>query len=344
MKKMLLFLAIFALCRMPGAAQTVYWAEDFSSNAGWTLQQNWSISGGKLQFYWSPTVTNFDLSAISPPVELHANIQELIVNQHLNAYSASNPPETAEIYVISGDTEYLLWSHTLNMGNWGNQSGSEIDFDISDLAGQTVQFKFRTFGLTTFNWNWWQVFDLKLTAMFDHDLAAQSLTGPNSVNANQTGTWSFEVKNFGSQPQSEFSVSMYSLKFGSLIGTINVTEPIQPQQTLSFDFDWTPSFAHNTALYAVVNFEGDEFPANNVSESHFVRVKPELEISVLVWDWDNGISTVVCPEQGDLIRPTMALTRALDKTGITYQLENILPQSLEGYDIVFASLGCYCLS
>jgi len=344
MKKVLLFLAIFALCKMPGSAQTIYWVENFSSNNGWALQQNWSISGGKLAFFWSPTVTNFDLSAISPPVELHANVQELIVKQHLNAFSASNPPETAEISLVTSSSEHLLWSHTLNMGNWGNSAGSEIEFDISQFAGQTVQFKFRTYGLTTWNWNWWHVFDLKLSAMFENDLAALNITGPNVLNQNETGTWNLGVKNFGSQPQTGFSISMFSMRYGSLIGTVNVAETIQPQQTMTFNFDWTPTFVHNTALYAVVNLEGDEFIANNISESFFVRVKPDQEISVLVWDWDNGISTVVCPEQGDLIRPTMALSRALDKTGITYQLENILPPSLAGYDIVFASLGCYCLS
>lgn len=344
MKRVLLFLVLLALSILPVASQTVYWSESFNSNNGWTLQQNWSIAGGKMEFYWSPTVTNFDLSATSPTIALHPNTQSLIVNQHLDVYGSSNPPEVAQIYLATAVSQVLLWSHTLNTGNWGNPTGSELQFDISQYAGQNVSLKFRTYGLTTFNWDWWHIFDVKLTAIFQNDLAAIGITGPNSLNPSQQGTYSVQVKNTGNQPQQGFTVSLYSKRFEELLGTINVAQPILPQQIATYNFTWTPAFVHNTVLYAEVILTGDEFNGNNTSGSLFVRIKPTINPSILVWDNDNGISTVVCPDQGDLIQPTTALTRTLDKAGLTYQLVSVLPQNLSGYDIVFASLGCYCLS
>lgn len=344
MRKTLLFLALFALCRMQVFSQTVYWTETFENNQGWTFDQNWSITSGKLQFYWTPIYYNFDLSATSPVIELHENIQSLIVNQFLDAFGSSNPPETAEIRLVSSTTEYLLWSHTLNNGDWGSSAGSEVELDISDFAGQSVQFKFRTLGPSTYQWNWWYIFDLKLSAIFQNDLAILGINGPHIFNPNETSALSVLLHNPGMEPQSDFTISMLCCKTGNVIGTVEFADVIQPQQTQSVDFEWTPTQVFNTAFYAEIELEGDEFSGNNKSRSHFIRVKPDIDISLLVWDKDNGINTITCPEQGDLVKPTVLLTRALTNAGIDFTLVNNLPPDLNEYNIIFVSLGAYCLS
>lgn len=344
MKKLVILTYTLLILCVEVKTQTVYWHEEFDVNQGWTLQENWSFSAGKIRFYWTPTITNFDLSAISPDISLIENTKELYVNQHLDAFNASNPPEAAEIYLIAGGNEYLLWDYTLNYGDWGLPTGSDVAFDISEFAGQTVKFRFRTYGPSTFQWNWWDVFDLKVTALLEKDLAAVSVNGPTILNPGETGTWSIQVKNLGSQPQSGFAVTLVSLKDNYTIGTLEIQETIAPQQTINLDFDWTPDMALNTALSALVELQGDEFEANDISKSHFLRVKPDIPFTVLVWDNDNGIETITDPEVGDHIEPSTALTRALDNTGISYQLVEVLPPLLENYDIIFATMGCYCLS
>ncbi len=325
-------------------SQTIYWSENFGTNTGWELDQNWSFSGGKLQFYWTPTVTNFDLSAVSPPIELHENTKDLIVNQHLNAFGSSNPPEAAEIILVTSDEEIVLWDFYLNFGNWGAPTGSEIFFDLTQFAGQTVQFKFRTYGPSTYQWNWWHVFDLQLTAMFQNDLAAINISGPSSINPEESGVWTVHVKNHGELPQSDFSVSLYCHKFNDQIGYVDVYETIEPGATLALDFQWTPFEPYNTAFYGLVEIVSDEFIANNTSKSHFLRIHPNVEFSVLLWDNDNGIQTIHDPEMGDVITSATALKRALDNSGIDYHLVNSLPALIDGYDIIFATMGCYCLS
>ncbi len=344
MKKTILFLAILVLFRIPGHSQTVYWTEDFSFGGQWTLDNNWFISDGKLHFYWYPQLPNFDLSAISPVVQLVDNAESFIVKQHLNAYGASSPPETAEIILIANGEEHLLWSYTLNQGSWGSPAGTNVEFDIAAFAGQAVQFKFRTHGPNTYQWNAWDIHEIKLVATFENDLAAQSISGPKTVGVDESATWAVEVKNLGSLPQDGFTVALHSARFHEVVDIIDYTETIAPQQSVVINFDWTPNQVHNTVLYASLINQNDDYVGNNSSRKHFVRVKPEFDVNVLVWNKDNGINTVVCPDQGDKVRPTVVMTRVLNNAGINYQLINSLPADLSPYNIVMASLGCYCLS
>lgn len=344
MKKIIPLLALLAVMHLPLHSQTVYWTENFDFGGEWTLQDNWHISEGKLHFFWHPQVINFDLVATSPAIQLVDEAETLKVRQFLEIYGSSTPSEMAEIILVAAGEEHLLWSHALSAGSWGASYGSNLELDVSAFAGQTVYFKFRTHGPATYQWNKWEIFELQLLATFGHDLAAYNISGPKAIDAANGGTWTLEVRNLGTQSQSAFTVSMYSHKFGDLLGTVDVEETIHPQQSINVDFEWVPEFAHNTLLYAEVSSPVDEFSGNDISANHFVRVGPDFDFNVLLWNNDNGINTVICPDQGDLVRPTVVLGRALNNAGITYQLVNSLPANLSGYDIVIASLGCYCLS
>jgi len=93
-----------------------------------------------------------------------------------------------------------------------------------------------------------------------------------------------------------------------------------------------------------VILEGDEYEPNNVSLSHFLRVDPGIEYNIFVWDFDNSIETITDPEQGDAIQPSTGLSRALDAAGLDYDMGLYLPDNLDTYDIIFSTMGCYCVS
>lgn len=334
---------MFLLFILPVSAQTPYWTEDFNVGQGWTVEENWLIDGGKLEFNWSPSMSNFDASAISPVITLHESIGELIVNQYLDVFMTTSN-EMAEISILYDGNEDILWSYALSGGNWGVISGADIEFSLEEYAGMDVQFKFRTFGAETFNWNWWDVFQLTLTVYLDHDLAIHEITGPTQLEVMESGTWSVDVSNTGSQPVSNFTMKLYDFKTSELVGSIDVLNEIDPQGTATYSFDWFSSAAYNTVLYSVVEFENDEFIGNNTSRSHFVRINPDIDFNILVWDNDNEIPTVTCPEQGDEIEPSTALTRALDAAEYEYDYYYYLPDELNTYDIVFSTMGCFCVS
>ncbi len=342
MKKLLYLLLLIFIFKLPAVAQTYTWSESFGNGQGWSLEENWSIAGGKLEFYWSPQVPGFDLSAVSPVISLPENIYELTVNQYLDVFTGTGT-EFAEINLIVDGVTTVLWNYNLNNGNWGNGNGVELSFPIEDFAGQNVQVEFRTYGQDTFNWNWWDIFDVKMSAFFDHDLTVTSIIGPTKIELLETGTWSVLVKNLGSEIAENFTVQLFSLKSGDLIGSLDNSGSIQPEQTLVFDFDWSSSTAFNTAFYGVVIKDGDQFETNNVSKSYFVRIEPDVDYQILVWDNDNGIQTVVDPEKGNNIEPSKGLTSALEEAGLEYEYFTYLPDNLNDYEIVFSTMGCYCV-
>jgi hypothetical protein len=343
MKRFYFIVLMVLLFKLPVDAQTTYWSDDFFTNQGWTSDGNWSIDGGMMVFYWSPEVQNFDFSSISPVIHLIDNTNELIVSQYLDVYSTGSD-EMAEISVIYGNQEDIIWSYALSNGNWGVTSGEELVIQISEYEGMDVQFKFRTYGATTFNWNWWNIFEMKLNANLNTDLAVADISGPVQVDLQMPGIWEVQVKNLGTQPVSDFTVKLFNYKTGDLIGSFDDTEQIQSQETKSYSFSWSSNAAYNTAFYGVVTFEGDEFTGNNISKSHFVRINPDIDFSILVWDNDNEIENVTDPEQGDEVLPSTVLKRALDLAGYDYYFCKALPDNLNDYDIVFATMGCYCVS
>ena len=153
-----------------------------------------------------------------------------------------------------------------------------------------------------------------------------------------------KIRNLGFQSASNFSIKLFNYKTGELIASIDETEEIDPMANKFYTFNWSSSAAYNTALYSVIVFEDDEFIGNNTSKSHFIRIKPEIDFSVLVWDNDNDIATVSDPEQGDEVQPSESLTRALELAGIQYTFSKSLPGNLTDFDMVFGTMGCYCLS
>ncbi len=63
---------------------------------------------------------------------------------------------------------------------------------------------------------------------------------------------------------------------------------------------------------------------------------------VLLWDNDNG-STIVNPETGGSVGCQVGLQNALTALGVGYTTVSTLPTDLSGYDVIFITLGVWCL-
>ena len=343
MKKVFLIVPIL-LMALWIKGQTPFYHEDFASANAWELDDNWAISSHQLVFAWSPTVYNFDLSATSPEIVLPETVLSITFNQYLDVFSTASYDEFAEIYVIVQGEETLLWEYSLANGNWGLPGGESLVLNLSAFGGDTAQFRIRTHGATTFNWNFWYIYDFTINTLLDYDLTAANISGSSLINVEEPGTWEVEVKNLGSLPQSDFVVKLFHYKSETLLDMIEVSEELLPQQSVNFTLHWTPENALNTVVYARVESEDDDFLNNNTSAGFFVRVDADLELSILVWDNDNDIATIIDPENGDLITSAIGLSRALDAAGFDYDLYTGLPDNLDSYDLIFTTMGCYCLS
>nr|MDK2850164.1 hypothetical protein [Candidatus Cloacimonadota bacterium] len=115
------------------------------------------------------------------------------------------------------------------------------------------------------------------------DIACLSVTGPTTPNVNTTVTYAVSVKNYSQDPLSTYTVKLMQageVEIGSVAGTT-----IQPQETLSFDINWTPTVVGETQLYGKVVMTGDENPGNDESAPITVTV---MESGLLVASIGNG--------------------------------------------------------
>lgn len=345
MKKLVYAILIMFVIQLAGRAQTPIIDENFLEPLqGWSMDGNWEQEEGYLLLYYYPVVENYDFSAFTPEFEVPANGGDVIINQFIDVYMANATDEKCEISVVSGDEESILWEHSLADGPWGEIAGTDLIFDLNDYTGETVQLRFRSYGSST-NALWgWFVFNINFITFFDHELCAMELSGPPNLDPNENGTWQLEVLNLGLNAESSFSVNLYSHKSTEILGTASFDGTLNPGESTQVSVDWSTDEIHNTVLYVEVDSPIDQFDANNMSKGKFLRIEPEFDYNVLLWDNDNGIQTIVNPETGYLEQPHQGLMKMLDNAGIAYDYTSTLPDNLEEYNIVIGTMGCYCLS
>ena len=340
MKRIVLILLLLMLAVI-GYSQSVFWEETFTPQpTDWTLEDNWAFIDGTLQLSWNPTATDYDLSAISPIISLPDNVGEVIITQFLDEYSASN--EIISIGVVVDGNASELWQYELTNGDWGSQGGSNIALSLEEYAGQDIQLKFRSYGASTWNFESWRIYNVKITALLNNDLAIDSITGSTFIEENYEGQWSVVVKNSGLNIQDNYVVKLF--KYGDEeIASIAATSEIQSGETAIFYFNWTPTEIENTFLYGKVILDGDEFSSNNISNYHYLRIHSGEQLNVLILDSDNN-SHYVSPESGQSVGCEYGIKKSLGVNGITYSTVMELPEDLSPYDIVFIELGLWCLS
>jgi hypothetical protein len=321
-------------------SQSIFWEEDFTSlPSGWTIESNWAFSGGALVFSWTPTVQNYDLSAISPTITLPVNVGDLIVSQYVENYSAVD--EMVEIGIIHDGFTTVLWDYQITNGNWGSTGGEELVLSLNEFASEEVQLSFRSYGTNTYNINFWYIYEAAISSLYNNDLTAVEVIGPVIAELNQPDIWKVAVKNCGLQSQDSYVVKLFD-EDGSEIGMIEVFAPIAPLQTVEHSFQWTPAELGETHLYGEVIFSNDEMLNNNITPMLPVSIFPEGERQYLVWDNDNS-SHYTDPNTGAIKNSEEGILDALTANGINYQLVTELPAVLRNYDVVFICLGLYCV-
>jgi hypothetical protein len=345
MKKLTFLILLALLLRLPGLAQTVIWDETFADPpTDWTIDGNWAFDSGNLMFYYYPVVENYDFSAVSPEIQIPDYPCELSLSQFIDPYLNGVTNETCEIWVISGNEEVLIFNYEIINGTWGELGGTPLNQSLDQFSGQTVQFRFRTWGAST-NSLWdWTIYNVSISTTFNNELCALDVTGPSNILPGMNGTWQVSFKNDGQLPQSDFIVRLYSLKRGDQVGAITYQGTINPSESGIVDFQWTPQDVENTCLYGLIEAPNDEFPGNNRTKSFFVRIEPPINYNVLVWDHDNGIETIYNAETGVKEQANTSIQKALSEAGIPYDLVQDLPSDLSWYDLIICTMGSYCLS
>ncbi|GAB4318782.1 MAG: hypothetical protein Kow00127_10870 [Bacteroidales bacterium] len=333
---------LFVVSAVSAVAQTTIWEENFATGAGWELDDNWAVDNHKLWFNWDPPITGFDLCATGPAFVLPAEADSLRLQQYLCVYNGTDE-EFAQICLLHEADTIVLWEHPLINGNWGTNGGSPLSLAVEGLGGQQVRVMFRTYGTTTFNWQQWEIFHVEITGSFQNDVAVTGFEGPKVVSLFETGQWVVEVTNQGAEPIQGFDLQLQDVASGQFVASQSLTVTLQPGESHIAVLEYMPNAARNTTVRAVVENATDDFIVNNRSDVLFLRIPPEESFEVLLWDHDNGIPTIVDPEIGDFVQASEGLRRAFDQAGIPYQMVQVLPADLSGYDMIFATMGSFCV-
>ncbi|MBE0637461.1 MAG: hypothetical protein IH598_02970 [Bacteroidales bacterium] len=345
MKKFVYLIILLLVLHWPAFSQTTVINENFETDLiDWQFEGNWFHEPGYIFMYYHPITYDYDFWVISPEFDVPASGGDLIINHFIDVYMTNVTDEKCEISIIHNGEEDVVWEYALTEGAWGSIFGTDMLIPLDEFVGETVQLKMRSYGAKS-NALWgWFIFNVNLTTFFDHDLAAIQLTGPGSLNPNQTGTWLLNVKNLGLNPASDFSLKLFSYKENEELASATYSGTIQPGNSADVPVNWNSDMIHNSVLYAVIDHTADQYSKNNASKGQFVRISPPQDFNVMLWDNDNGIATIANPETGVLEQPNMGIEKALQAAGIQYSKFSNLPADLGQYDVILVTMGCYCLS
>jgi hypothetical protein len=135
---------------------------------GWTTEpespNNWGWVPGYAELYWFPSVTDYDMSLISPQLvlpEYPGFIGDLTVSMHIDDYDVDSS-EVMEIWIVHDGEETMIFEWNLDENDdWGTQGGTDwVYHDMDQFAGETIQLKFRSHGSNTYNFNYWHIYTI----------------------------------------------------------------------------------------------------------------------------------------------------------------------------------------
>gem|GEM_PF-495186 len=345
MKKLIYLLTLLMVLNWPALSQTTVIDESFETDiTGWDFEGNWFHEPGYIFMYYHPVTYDFDFWTISPEFQVPLTGGDLIINHFIDVYLMNVTNEKCEISVLHGDQEDVVWEYSLSNGPWGSIFGTDMLIPLDEFVGENVRIKMRSYGAkSSALWGWF-IFNVNLTTFFNYDLAAMQLNGPVSLNPNETGTWSLSVKNLGLNPVSDINIKLFSYKESSELATASFNGTINAGSTGAIPIAWSTDIVHNTMMYAVIEHSDDQFSGNDSSQGKFLRINPQQNVNILVWDNDNGIETIMNPETGLPQQASTAIQKALQDAGIQYSFFSNLPADLSPYDAVIATMGSYCIS
>lgn len=344
MKLLYLFVLSFIL-QFTAFSQTAIIDEDFSDPlTDWDLEGNWTQEDGYLMLYYYPIVENYDFSSFTPEFTVPENGGDVVISLFIDVYLSNVTDEKCEISVVNGDQEDVLWTHDLADGPWGDFAGADLSLSLDDYQGELVKLRMRSYGASTSALWGWFVFNVNLTTWFDHELCVTEISGPTNLDVMESGSWLVNVMNVGLNDENEFSVNLYSEKDAGILATGMFSGALSPGETGMVQIDWAAESSQNTVVYAKVVSPTDQFESNNRSNGRFLRIEPDFDYHILLWDNDNGIASVENPETGMMQEPHQGLQKAFQVTGISVDLVSALPENLEEYNIVITTMGNYCLS
>ena len=173
-------------------------------------------------------------------------------------------------YGLSYDTVYAVGPEETQQ-HTASADYALVHLDLPDYAMKSCKIKVWVSCTNTAGY-WFYVDDMAIGTPPENDLAVAGFSAEKLVHAGQTTSCLLDLRNVGTQSQSDYTVELYAedgTVLYSLPGTI-----IAGREEKSFELPWTPDSEGRQVLFARVAMDGDEDTLNNVSDAFAVEVLP----------------------------------------------------------------------
>lgn len=201
----------------------------------------------------------------------------------------SNGTELLKLYVGNGyavaNMTTELDSYTIVASATGDVAGTKFSKRVEFTPTETRDYNFGFYDYSAVNTCGSLLisnFDLKEmpTVNAQKDLAVVSLSGENSILANEASVYTVNIINLGDETQNNYTVQLVDAEDNVVAETVVTDEAIAFNQNKNVTITWTPAAEMEKTVFANVILEGDEDLTNNkTTESLTITVKGHYAVN-----------------------------------------------------------------
>lgn len=239
---------------------------------GWAVQKT-KFAGGEspeLQLFWEPPfIGKTRLTTHSVDVEGHDGLRWNFLHR-FDLFAMVGSCDLAAQVSFDGGAWQNVWSKTTT-----SSITSEVLKLVIEVPETATQMRLGwEFDGNVFDIDAWYIDNVIVEPIMENDLRALSISGDQTPEVGQTGYYSVTIENIGSLSQTSYTVKL--MKEGGIELDSAPGIAIDPNETTTFDFTWTPEAADEgkNSLYGEVVLEGDENIRNNKTTNFNVVVQP----------------------------------------------------------------------
>jgi hypothetical protein len=247
------------------------------------------------------TMGNNDDWLITPPLDITADVVDDF-SFFIRTY-ADDFIDEWELLISTTVPEPDAFTDMLDSGDGYLGNFVQKSYNLDNYDGETIYVAFHY--ISTDGWAIY-VDDVNLPTVhtFENDIMIKSLTGPGLNTMYMEEAYTVTIKNMGSYPQMDYSVSLVD-QLGQVAATASGDFLIPGQET-TLTIPWMPEAMGSFEMQAVINLTTDENPYNDTSLVLPVSVMDEsaqlctlgngttytedLPLNIL---WNNSISEVI---------------------------------------------------
>lgn len=271
------------------SAQTVIYTEEFDYSAGsippgWVIDAeqppSWSVNVSQMAGGTAPELyLGYSMAAglsrlVSPEIDVTGQTGlKISYLQYLINYEMDFGEIIGMDVSFDGGTSWqALWEQPLSTLNI--PQGEYSYYFAVPSGASSVQYAFRYDG-NCYAINLWCIDNITIETVVNNDLLVASFAGNITPSVGKNELYTVEIINGGLTSQSDYTVSLFK-EGGEELASIQGVA-IDFAEKVAYDLSWIPDEDEtgNTAVYAVVQLNGDEAVDNDQSELLPVTVQTE---------------------------------------------------------------------